>query len=185
MPGVKIFAVVHFTEDDSVDVVRSTWLIKVVDDNGYTTTETRWPQQNMAKHVKNGTQPASNWTSHPVRLMTTSDDYLHARKKADEAQFTSNLSSEEQLGEGPTSRKRKPVASWSSSDEGPSPPHQKAPKVRTPFPATAHDEDQDLPRAVPPTKRTVPEIDEDPKPFRHWWKRSGAIDKKDAAPHAK
>lgn len=117
----------EFTDEKEIEVVPYIWLKE-----GEKTC--RWPpfrsSQKIQVAVKQCIFPSSDFKELPVKVLYRTDDYLKARKKLSDAEFTSDIQTEaEEIEDG--KRKKRPNRRYvESSDESEEdqPPKRKSPK---------------------------------------------------------
>ncbi|XP_036146919.1 uncharacterized protein LOC118646991 [Monomorium pharaonis] len=110
------FCIVHFTEDDSVEVVPDFW---IYESSGRS--QCYWPKTSFpTKNVIRRTVPEEHWTTHKCRILGTFDDFDTARLNLNQAEISSDFPSKKlkTLGKRLPKRNRRYVSDDDSSDDG-------------------------------------------------------------------
>ncbi|KAJ8002369.1 hypothetical protein DPEC_G00179180 [Dallia pectoralis] len=99
----KRYYVVPFTEDNSINVIPSSWF---GDDQSW------WPNytsdEKINKAIKNCEKPCPGWQKYSARIICAKDDYLEARRKMEEyfSSDTAGLQSEDEGSQRTRKKKR-------------------------------------------------------------------------------
>ncbi|CAG9765742.1 unnamed protein product [Ceutorhynchus assimilis] len=109
------WAVIHFTDEGSVEAVPLIWFVKG-------TNECYWPPKNFKRFIpefiKRQEVPGEQWECFPAKLMGQYDSYEVAIRKARKAQENSDLSSNNELTSSSVKKRKrsKSKKKYSSSD---------------------------------------------------------------------
>lgn len=110
----KGWYVVHFLDENLVEIVPSNWLINFK--------KCLWPigfgAQKIMSAIKNSIKPQNNWRVCSIKVLSKSiiSDFNQATKTADMAQFTSDIETiQNQDNESSLKRKRKPNKKYTNT----------------------------------------------------------------------